>query len=120
MISPTGQGIRNDPEGSGEYGALRGDRLHNGVDFLCEPEHCVMAPFDMVIKRVSYPHEDHVMSGIAWVCRESSGRLWYFEPDQELIGCKVYQGDVIGFAQDISKYYNAPKMKPHLHFRITR
>ncbi len=44
ITSPTGLGIRNDPAGSGHYGAPRGRRKHNGLDFLCVPGQTVVCP----------------------------------------------------------------------------
>ena len=49
MISPTGLGIRNDIEGSGEYGARRGSRKHAGIDYVCKDGQNIFAPFDMKI-----------------------------------------------------------------------
>lgn len=119
MISPTGNGIRNDGAGSGEYDALRsGGRRHKGKDYLCAPGQGIYAPFDMVIDRVSYPYaNDKQYLGIAWSTDEMRGRLWYFSPTIGLIGSYAKKGTFIGTAQDISKKYGAP-MEPHVHFQI--
>ena len=118
MISPTGQGIRNDPMGLGDYGTPRTKgRLHMGVDFLCTPHLDVVAPFDMFIVRVARPKADSAMSGISWRTKHMSGQMFYFLPLRSLIGKRVKQGDVIGVAQDVSKEYNG-EMKPHIHFEI--
>ena len=72
MISPTGKGIRNDSRGSGDYGSPRGIRVHNGIDYLCDEGQEIIAPFDMIIVRVSYPKADSSLMGIAW--QKSSSR----------------------------------------------
>ncbi len=120
MISPTGKGIRIDQEGDGNYGTPRGNRIHRGVDYLCDDWQIIVAPFDMTIERVSFPHEDRKMSGIAWRKGKSTGRMWYFTPFKEFIGEKVYKGFAIGRAQSVSAYYGLPKMKDHIHFQVNK
>jgi len=118
MISPTGKGIRSDRYGSGEYGAARGTRRHNGVDYLCDVGQDIVAPFDMIIVRVAKANIHSKTSGIKWQRGKSTGIMLYFEPDQDLIGEPVKEGDVIGKAQDVSKDYGLPGMKAHIHFSI--
>ena len=55
MISPTGKGIRVDSEGDGNYGASRGSRRHNGIDYICVEGQEVRAPFNMLINRIAKP-----------------------------------------------------------------
>lgn len=118
MISPTYKQIRSDPEGSGLYGASRGQRLHNGVDYLCEKGQAIIAPFDLVVLRIAYPYRDMSMEGIEWQKGESKGYLFYFKPNKELVGKVVKQGETLGYAQSISEYYNLPLMDDHVHFQI--
>jgi len=120
MISPTGKGIRNDSEGSGEYGAPRGSRVHNGVDYLCTPGQDVYAPFTMMITRVSIPKWELDLSGIAWDSGNSTGKMFYFSPDLSLIDTIVHEGQVIGTAQSVSDEYELPNMKDHIHFQVDR
>ena len=120
MISPTGLGIRVDSEGDGNYGTSRGTRRHNGQDYLCKAGQSIKAPFDMIITRLSYPKSDHIMSGVAWQKGKSTGRMFYFEPDMNIIGNPVQEGDIIGIAQSVSKYYKLPKMKDHIHFQVNK
>jgi len=125
MISPTGKGIRSDSEGSGEYGSRRGDRVHNGVDYICVQFQAIVAPFDMKIDREAKPYGDkeqngQKMSGIKWATKKSNGRLFYFEPDYLKIGKYVHQGEVIGIAQAVSEYHALPKMTDHVHFQINK
>ena len=120
MISPTGMGVRVDLEGDGNYGASRGSRIHNGVDYICKKGQNIVAPFDMTITRIAYPYADKVLAGIAWKKGKSEGRLFYFYPIEYLIGTDVKEGDVIGVAQSVSEYYELPLMLPHLHFQINK
>lgn len=120
MISPTGKGIRSDPEGDGNYGARRGSRVHNGVDYLCDEGQMVVAPFDMTITRMANPKANSPMSGIAWQRGKSAGKMFYFKPDPELIGKAVKQGQAIGKAQAVSRDYGLPNMKDHIHFQVDK
>ena len=120
MISPTGKGIRNDSEGSGEYGASRGSKLHNGIDYLCDEGQEIIAPFNMTILRKAYTNKDMQMTGIEWSKGKTTGKMFYFEPDMSLIGRFVQIGTVIGKAQSVSNYYGLPAMKNHIHFQIDK
>ena len=120
MISPTGLGIRNDVEGSGAYGANRGSRKHNGIDYVCKEGQRIVAPFNMQVTRISKPKADSPMSGIAWTAGSSEGRMWYFTPLTEIIGEYVVEGQLIGYAQSVSKDYGLPDMTDHIHFQIKK
>lgn len=120
MISPTGKGIRNDSEGSGEYGASRGSRKHNGIDYLCDEGQSIVAPFDMEVTRIAIPKAGSEMSGIAWKAGRSEGRIFYFKPHDHVIGTRVKQGQEIGIAQAVSNDYGLPDMQDHVHFQINR
>lgn len=120
MISPTGKGIRVDPEGDGNYGTPRGDKIHRGIDYLCDDDQTIVAPFDMFIDRVSFPKDDKKMSGIAWTKGKSTGRMWYFMPYKTFLGTQVYKGMPIGRAQSVSAYYGLPLMKDHIHFQVNK
>jgi len=124
IISPTGLGLRSDPAGSGEFGARRGPRTHNGFDWRCvvapEPQR-IRAPHAGVLARMSYPYaDDLVYQGVLLVGKRVWSKLWYFRPTPTLIGSLVSQGEDIGVAQDVTKKYPGTKMQPHIHHRIVR
>jgi hypothetical protein len=120
MISPTGKGIRVDSEGDGQYGESRGDRIHRGVDYLCDQGQEIKAPFDMRIVRESKPKAGSPMTGIAWEKGRSTGRMWYFKPFKHVIGQEVVQGEVVGTAQSVSQDYGLPNMEDHIHFQVNK
>jgi hypothetical protein len=120
MISPTGKGIRIDSEGSGEYGASRGIRIHNGIDYLCDQGQGVRAPFGMFIKRIANPKSNSPLSGIEWTAGRSSGKMFYFKPYKQTIGQEVVEGEIIGIAQSVSKDYGLPNMLDHIHFQVDK
>ncbi|HEX9972285.1 MAG TPA: hypothetical protein VGD14_09460 [bacterium] len=118
MISPTGKGIRNDEEGSGEYGASRGNRIHNGIDYLCDDGQIIIAPFALTIERESFPKLGSPLSGILWRHDKTKGKMFYFKPHKHLIGQNIRAGDAMGIAQSVSKDYGLSRMKDHIHFQI--
>lgn len=120
MRSPTGKGIRSDAAGDGNYGARRGDRVHNGVDYLCDEGQDIVAPFNMRILRVANPNATTPLSGIKWAYGRSEGKMFYFKPDPTLINKNVSEGQVIGKAQSCSFHYGDPKMQDHIHFQIDK
>lgn len=116
----TGKGIRVDPAGDGHYGSARGDRLHNGEDYLCDEGQVVRAPFNMLIERVANPSANKPLSGIKWKYGKSEGKIFYFEPKLSLVGTMVNKGTIIGTAQSCSFHYGDPAMLDHIHFQIDK
>ena len=117
MISPTGNGVRSDTQGHGWYGAPRGNRKHAGTDYVCSPKQEVVAPIDGVITRIAYPYADKKYEGVILENEFIKLKIFYFIPITRLIGQRVRQGEVIGYAQDIRKKYG-DAMVPHIHLEI--
>jgi hypothetical protein len=118
ITSPTGLGIRNDPAGSGHYGAPRGGRRHLGLDFLCKPGQTVLCPIhEAVVVKITYPYPEMVYKGLLLRGRHLSIKMWYLDPWPGIIGMKVKRGDPIGIAQDISEKYKG-QMEAHVHLAI--
>ncbi len=119
FVNPTGKGIRNDAGGLGHFGAPRGDRKHDGVDFSCEEDQEVLMPVDGKIVRKSYPYaNDLKWQGVDIVNPRIEIKMWYFKPFSNVIGKEVKAGEPIGFAQNIGlKYEN---VTPHVHLRIIK
>lgn len=113
---------KSDNWGSGQFGASRGNRPHLGIDLNYSPDEQVRAPFPMSIYRVSNPYSTSSYSGIAFAASSNNidydGRLWYFEPNDDIIGKTVRKGQVIGYAQQINEKY--PGMINHLHLQLQK
>lgn len=117
MISPTGKGPRKtDSHGSGSYGSKRGDRLHEGTDYICDPGQSIYSPIDGVIRREAKPYAGKEYSGVLIRNDWCAIKMFYFKPDYNLIGKQVKKGQIIGMAQDISEKYSG--MIPHIHLEI--
>lgn len=125
ISSPTGLGIRDDPAGSGHYGAVRGrtktgqKRIHNGVDFLCNPGQTVVCPIEAgIVTREARPYEYGKFGGLMIQGKNLAIKIFYLHPWPGIVGAAVKRGDPIGIAQDISERYNG-KMEAHIHLAIT-
>ncbi|NIV03279.1 hypothetical protein GWN26_01965 [Candidatus Saccharibacteria bacterium] len=119
LTSPTGLGIRNDPAGSGNYGAPRGKRRHNGIDFLCTPGQTVRCPVALgrVIREARPYAHDFKYSGLVIQGKHLAIKIFYLDPWPGIIGTVVKRGDPIGIAQDIREKYNG-SMEAHIHLAI--
>lgn len=121
IISPTGFGIRSDPAGDGHYGAPRGGRTHEGLDFICKPGQEVIAPFTGYIDRIAYPYGDDLRwSGCVFTNEHLTVMMFYMKPDRKAIReeITIEEGSRIGIAQDITKKYPNRGMLPHIHLQI--
>lgn len=115
MVSTTDNVVRVDNAGSGYFGACRGDRFHNGIDECCTPGQWVKAPVHGRVIRHAYPYADRSYDGVLIRNPDMAVKIFYFEPDDWIMGTVVKAGDRIGIAQDISKRYPGQGMKPHIH-----
>lgn len=119
FMNPTGKGVRNDAEGSGLFGARRGKRRHNGIDFICIPGQVIIMPVAGTIVRESLPYKDDLKwRGVYIVGKRIELQMWYFTPHAHLIGQRCDAGDDIGVAQDIGDKYEG--MLAHIHMRIVK
>ncbi|KAK2167483.1 hypothetical protein LSH36_27g06052 [Paralvinella palmiformis] len=100
--NPSNAARRCDDYGCGNYLASRGDRLHYGVDVLCDAGADIYAPIDGVIN-LSIPYGDgsccddgfNIQGSGAW-----SGHLikvFYCNSDNSLFGQQVNRGQVIAY-----------------------
>ena len=111
--------VRHDDAGSGEYGAPRGTRKHNGIDYLCTPNGEVLSPVKGTVTKHGYPYADDLSWRYIQVtdAQGEHHRLFYVKPTAE-IGSEVDTLTPIGLAQDISKRYPSQGMKPHVHYEV--
>lgn len=116
VVPPTKGGIRDDPAGSGKFGAKRGHRRHTGEDYLCSEGEDVLAIISGKVTRIVYPYGDDLsFTGIEIVNKELIAHIYYFKPFKDLPGGTVLAGDIIGHAQDVTKRYPGQGMRSHIH-----
>jgi len=114
LFNPSGLGLREDSGGSGRFGAPRGNRKHEGYDFLCKPGQIVRAVIPGKLVR-AYPYAgDVIFAGCRIWGKDWMSKMFYFIPHEHVINKDVLAGEEIGIAQDISAKYGGG-MKPHVH-----
>ncbi len=111
-----------DDWGSGEFGASRGSRLHNGRDYACYEFTVICSLTDGIVTKLGYPYGDDLSYRYVEITDNEGFRHRYFyvSPSVE-VGEQCRRGDMIGLSQNISKRYNDPKkgpMKNHMHYEI--
>ncbi len=117
--------IRPDDDfGSGLFGASRGTRIHNGLDFFAEVGEAVYAPFDMELKRHGVPYE--ISRGLT--LQEYKGLGIYsdylvkvlYVKNTDPIGTIYNKGEVFAYVQDVSEYHSTAEkhMNNHAHVEI--
>lgn len=111
--------VRNcDPFGCGNFGAGRGSRDHVGEDFVVVEHQPIFSPISGKVIRESIPYaSDASYRGILIENEQFEVKMFYLKPNLALIGKTVKAGDLIGYAQNISKKYG-PTMIPHVHVQI--
>jgi len=116
--SPTGYGVRGyDAWGGGEYGARRSYGAHKGTDFKCVVGQIVTMPISGRVVREAKPYPDWFLSGVLIRSAEMEVKMFYFLPDDGVIGAYLKQGERVGVAQDIRLKYDN-RMTPHIHVQI--
>lgn len=111
---------RHDSWGSGQYRALRGGRLHDGLDIIARPGERIKSPIDGVIyKDVQAYKDDPSFRGVRirgegqW--KGYDVKILYV---QGSFSGAVRAGEEIGMAQDLSKRY--PGIKNHIHLEVRK
>lgn len=113
--------LRNDAAGLGHFGAPRGSRTHQGIDYLTEPGQSVFSPVTGRFIRTGRPYATDARYSLAVI--HGGGlefKLMYVEPLPGLTpGTPVRAGQKIGTAQNVTAKYGGP-MRNHLHLEVRR
>lgn len=121
--------MRNDGEGSGEFGAKRlGGRKHQGIDILVNSGDEVVSPVDGTIDKIAPAYSDPKYEGLQAVTITGDDGLEYkflYVAPTDAEGNplikkddRVSAGDPIGSAQNRGAYEPNGKMKDHIHIEI--
>ncbi len=108
-----------DEFGSGEYGASRGDRTHNGTDFVAAANEPVYSPVAGTVTKLGYPYADDLSYRYIEVT-ESSGykvRLFYVSPSVQ-VGASVALRTRLGSVQSLQKRYDG--IIDHVHLEVKK
>ena len=108
-----------DDHGSGHYGASRGSRTHNGIDYKVPVGADVLSPTDGIVTKIGYPYGDDLsFRYVEITCDdELKHRIFYVRNDLCIVkGVKVLEGGIIGTCQDLTNRY--PGITPHVHYEV--
>jgi murein DD-endopeptidase MepM/ murein hydrolase activator NlpD len=108
-----------DKFGSGEYGAPRGTRKHNGVDIAASPGSIVMSPVSGTVSKLGHPYGDDLSFQYVQLT-DTFGylvRLFYVEP-QVALGEEIMEGWPVGRVQTLQKRY--PGITDHVHLEVMK
>lgn len=110
-----------DCHGSGRYGAPRGDRTHNGIDYVCWPDSEIFAVKDGFVTKIGYPYNptDINKGHFRYIqITDEDGfdaRYFYVSPTVDLHD-RIEKGFPIGLSQDLRPVYSG--IIPHMHFEV--
>jgi len=109
----------DDPTGHGYYGAKRGNRKHRGLDLALSPGAKVNSMIHGIVTKIGYPYAGNLDFRYVEVTGDVYRvRIMYIEPKAGLRkGDRIYEGDLLGKAQDIASYWNK-KMVNHVHIEV--
>lgn len=115
----------SDNYGSGAFGASRGGRSHNGIDYACHPGSKILSPVNGKVTKLGYPYADDLSYRYVQVTDDEGldHRIFYVSPEV-VTGDVVMAGvTVVGEAQNICRRYPRTTDKPagmtnHIHYEI--
>lgn len=118
MVKLSGPRRGSDNYGNGYFGASRGPRTHNGIDFSTGSGDAVLSTVSGEVTKLGYPYGDDL--GFRYVqvstCDSAKHRFFYVLPSVR-VGDAVREGSVLGTSQDLSiRYPNG--MTQHYHYEI--
>jgi len=107
----------SDKWGEGHFGASRGDRTHNGVDFCCPAGSAILAPVDGLVTKLGYPYGNDLSFRYVQITTPDGydHRIFYVNPLVQ-DGDKVKKDQIIGLAQDLTKRYVG--ITEHIHYEV--
>lgn len=103
--------------GQGHFGAPRGDRKHEGVDYEMPVGSAVLALTAGRVTRTGYAYADDMSYRYVEVTDQHKYRLRYFYVAPTVkIADNVLPGDPLGRLQDLGRRYVG--ITPHVHFEV--
>jgi len=112
-----------DDWGSGDFGASRGGRTHDGVDYAAVPGTPIASPTTGTVTKIGYCYSDDLHYRYVQITDDDKRmhRLLYVEPAPGMQrGDIVYEGSIVGRAQNIAARYDekTKHMQNHVHYEI--
>lgn len=107
----------SDRFGSGQFGASRGSRKHQGLDVKAKPGEVVHSPIDGVIVRECVPYAPFTGLLIRGTGEHSGYEVKLFYVQGNFCG-SVKAGEPIGTAEDLAVKY--PGITNHVHLEVRK
>jgi len=112
----------NDEQGSGYFGAPRGEKTHRGVDLACHKGSIVLSLTPGFVTKIGFPYDpsDRLKGHLRYVqvtYDETNYRYFYIYPTVKL-GNTVEIDEPLGIVQGLTKIYHG--ITDHFHLEITR
>lgn len=121
MFNITPQIRGTDDYGSGAYGSSRGDRKHEGIDFIVLPCHDVLSLNNGTVTLLGYTYKDDLSYRYVQVTDLDGNDVRYFYTSPTVsVGTPISKGDKLGTAQCLGKRYDkdGKTITPHIHFEV--
>jgi len=112
-----------DSQGSGAFGAPRGNRTHKGIDLSCVKDSEVLSVCDGEVTKLGYPYSptDHKKGHLRYVqITDENGydvRYFYIKP-MVIVGSKIKAGTTLGKVQGLAHIYEG--ITEHYHFEVKK
>ncbi len=109
-----------DLAGCGGFGAEREDHVHMGVDVVAPAGTKVYSPINGIIRRLYVYPNNTEMRGVEISNGNFKTKIFYLDSPFQT-GERISQGDFIGYAQNVARFYNDEgKMINHIHVEIRK
>jgi len=108
----------SDNFGQGHFGAPRGNRTHNGIDFNCCTGSAVLAPASGKITKIGYPYGDDLSFRYVQIetTEELNVRVFYISPSVKVGDIVLKERSEIGISQELGKRYSG--ISEHVHLEV--
>ena len=123
MITITPPLRGQDSQGSGAFGAPRGKRTHQGIDFACMKGSLVRSVCNGKVTKIGYPYNpaDTVKGHLRYVqVTDENGydlRYFYIAPSVKL-GDNILTNWIVGEVQGLTDIYKG--ITDHFHFEVKK
>lgn len=107
-----------DSFGMGHYGASRGSRTHNGIDYACYTGSQIFAPISGEVSKIGYPYGDDLSFRyiqITTKCQKNV-RVFYVEPDVKIGDLVTKDKTLLGKSQKLGDRYK--EITEHIHLEV--
>jgi len=107
--------LRNDIQGLGHFGAPRGSRKHQGIDFVAVPGMVVKAPISGNVRSLQVYNGDPTWKGVSITSGDLEVKMFYVAPFANLPK-SITRGTLIGSMQN--RAATSTGMINHIHVEV--